>query len=353
MLKQWTIGLSLASLLTYGCASNASQTPKSPASQPQAATSTSTEPPSTPTQSVAQIDDRTEPTKTASTAKDSFSLAVGMSYAKARQQLIDQGWMPHVQGDAPDRKTARVNALFEHGYEEVKSCAGTGIAPCRFEFINRAGEVLAVSTTPYSQAQGDDKSSAAGEMGGFVWRWFIETKTTATPTEPTPATTKPSSETPPSSLTGSRQDRSWEQQGTASTGETVLLSLDSVQVTRRSLGMPQPPSYFFQYRIGGDRVYGVTACNGEFSTSQDGDRYDNPIKPQSEATQRMLDRVCNLLVKQMQVFSPPSHVRMGANGEIICTIPDRKLITTYGQDGKWFYTDACGQLGMIHSSQIR
>jgi hypothetical protein len=347
MLKRLTIVLSFASLLTYGCASNASQTPKSQASQSQTAPSESTATQSSSTQSVAQVDDQTGATKAAASSKDSFGLAVGMPYAKARQQLLDQGWMPHVQGDAPDRQTSRVNAIFAHGYEEIKSCAGTGIAPCRFEFINRAGEVLAVSTTPHSQAQESDKSPAEDDIGGYVWRWFIETKTTAAAT--TPAPTAPN----PPNLAGSRQDRSWEQQGTASTGETVLLSLDSVQVTRRSLGMAQPPSYFFQYRIGGDRVYGVTACNGEFSTSQDGDRYDAPIKPQSEATRRMLDRVCNLLVKQMQVFSPPSHVRMGANGEIICTIPDRKLITTYGQDGKWFYTDACGQLGMIHSSQIR
>jgi hypothetical protein len=352
MLKQLTIGLSLASLLTYGCASNASQTSKSPASQPSTATSTKTQSP--PTQSVAQIDDRTAATKTSSATKDSFGLAVGIPYAKARQQLIDQGWMPHVQGDAPDRQTTRVNNIFEHGYEEVKSCAGTGIAPCRFEFINRAGEVLAVSTTPHSQAQGDEKSSAEGEIGGFVWRWFIETKTTATPAEITPTPDAPKSpNTSNLSNVGEPEDPSWEMQGAPAEGKTVLLSLASVQVAQRSLGRSQSPSYFFQYRLGGDRVYGVTACNGEFSTSQDGDRYDSPIKPQSEATQRMLDRVCNLLVKQMQVFSPPSHVRMGANGEIICTIPNNKAITTYGQEGEWFYTDACGKLGMIHSSQIR
>jgi hypothetical protein len=163
----------------------------------------------------------------------------------------------------------------------------------------------------------------------------------------------PSPEAKPSNMIGSRQDRSWEAQGEASTGEKVLLSLDSIQVALRSLGIAQPPTYFFQYRIGGERIYGVTACNGRFSTSQDGDRYDDPNTPQSQATQQMLDRVCNYRVKTAQISSPPSHVRMGAKGEIICTIQNNQAITTYGQDGEWFYTDACGKLGMIHASQIR
>jgi hypothetical protein len=38
---------------------------------------------------------------------------------------------------------------------------------------------------------------------------------------------------------------------------------------------------------------------------------------------------------------------------VICTIPEARQITTYGQDGEWFYTDACEKLGMIHKSQIR
>jgi hypothetical protein len=90
MLKRLTIVLSFASLLTYGCASNASQTPKSQASQSQTAPSESTATQSSSTQSVAQVDDQTGATKAAASSKDSFGLAVGMPYAKARQQLLDQ-----------------------------------------------------------------------------------------------------------------------------------------------------------------------------------------------------------------------------------------------------------------------
>jgi hypothetical protein len=156
-----------------------------------------------------------------------------------------------------------------------------------------------------------------------------------------------------SNVTGTRQDRSWETQGTASTGETVTLSFDSIQVATRSLGLTQSPTYFFQYKIGSDHVYAVTACNGEFSTSLDGDRYDVLRRPESEATQKMLNRVCSAWVRPAQVLSPPSHVRMGPKDEIICTLQTSQSITTYGHYEDWVYTNACGKLGLIHSSQIR
>jgi hypothetical protein len=178
-----------------------------------------------------------------------------------------------------------------------------------------------------------------------------ESRPAAQTIEPFSAKTLRSSVQPVSTV-GSRQDRSWEEQGKASTGETISLSLDSIQVMKRSLGLAKPPGYFFQYRIGPDRIHGMTSCNGEFSTSRSGDRYGRPIKPKSEANQRMLDRVCSYGVMTVQVSSP-TPVRMGPEGEIICSIKNNRNITLYGQDGEWFYTDACRKIGVIHSSQIR
>jgi hypothetical protein len=151
---------------------------------------------------------------------------------------------------------------------------------------------------------------------------------------------------------GPRQDRSWENQGKATTGESISLSLDSIQIAQRSLGIAKQPGYFFQYRIGPDMIYGMTLCNGEFSTSRSGDRYGQTITPKSEANQRMLDRVCSYRVTtaQAQASAP---VQMGPEGRTICTIKSERGITLYGQDGDWFYTDACRKIGMIHSSQIR
>jgi hypothetical protein len=171
------------------------------------------------------------------------------------------------------------------------------------------------------------------------------------PESPSPALTV--SQPALSNVVGSRQDRSWEDMGTASTGETVRLTFDSIQVTVRSLGLPKFPTYFFQYKIGQDHVYAVTGCDGTFSISTDGDHYDTPRRPESEATQKMLDRVCSAWVRSAEVFSPPSNVRMSPNGEIICTLQETQSITTYGYYDDWLYTSACGKLGLIHSSQIR
>jgi hypothetical protein len=122
------------------------------------------------------------------------------------------------------------------------------------------------------------------------------------------------------------------------------------------LGSEQPPSYFFWYKIGLDDVMAITACNGEYSTSNDnGDTYKNLVRPKSGTTRNMLNRVCNHRVKTARVFSPPSKVRMGPDDTTICTLRAKTRITTYGryEGGDWFYTDACGKLGVIHSSQIR
>ncbi|WP_254048016.1 zinc ribbon domain-containing protein [Synechococcus sp. BDU 130192] len=53
------------------------------------------------------------------------------------------------------------------------------------------------------------------------------------------------------------------------------------------------------------------------------------------------------------VFDPPSNVRSYPNGPIICTVKSPQTIYLYGNQGDWFYTDVCGDMGMIHSSQIR
>jgi hypothetical protein len=151
----------------------------------------------------------------------------------------------------------------------------------------------------------------------------------------------------------------WEYQGKASTGEGVTVNLDSVAVVPRSMGIEGPPAYFFTYKIGRDEVFAITACNGEYSTSTDGDTFQNLVKPNSPATRSMLDRVCSHRVKTARIIAPPSNVRIGGPHErILCTLSSKTTITTYGQynyghDGDWLYTDACGKLGIIHSSQIR
>jgi hypothetical protein len=150
------------------------------------------------------------------------------------------------------------------------------------------------------------------------------------------------------------QAATWEYQGKASTGEKVSLNLDSIQVSPMSVRNDRF-SYFFNYQIGPDRLYALTTCDGRFQTSKDGDLFEEFITPQSRATAAMLDRVCTYHIKRARVISPPSNVRFGPSTKdrVICSIKTSKNIITYGSTDDWFYTDACGKLGLIHNSQIQ
>ncbi|MDX2099143.1 MAG: hypothetical protein SFW36_15300, partial [Leptolyngbyaceae cyanobacterium bins.59] len=79
-------------------------------------------------------------------------------------------------------------------------------------------------------------------------------------------------------------------------------------------------------------------------------------------TQRMLNVVCsyrtagrsrNSNANTALVFDPPSNVRTAPNGSILCTVKAQSRVNTYGSTGPWYYTDACGTMGVIHSSQVR
>ena len=78
----------------------------------------------------------------------------------------------------------------------------------------------------------------------------------------------------------------WEYQGIASTGEKVYLNLDSVKFFGRG-------GYFFTYQIGRDRPGAYTPCDGRFQVEGADGEFKPLMKPQSRATQNMLDRVCS------------------------------------------------------------
>lgn len=52
------------------------------------------------------------------------------------------------------------------------------------------------------------------------------------------------------------------------------------------------------------------------------------------------------------VFNPPSNIRESPNGEILCSVQKQTTINIYGSTGPWYYTDICGSMGVIHSSQV-
>ncbi|MFB2772157.1 hypothetical protein ACE1AT_23155 [Pelatocladus sp. BLCC-F211] len=103
-------------------------------------------------------------TKNSSNPAEQLDLKEGMSYQKARELLIKQGWQPHIQGEPPNLNNTPVRELFDFGYEEVKDCSGTGVGACLFEFTNKAGEILSVSA----------RLTDSNNLKRVVWRWWIE-----------------------------------------------------------------------------------------------------------------------------------------------------------------------------------
>ncbi|WP_322746021.1 hypothetical protein [Nostoc sp. LEGE 06077] len=95
------------------------------------------------------------------------ALKEGMPYQKARELVIQQGWQPNLQGDAPNLRDNSVKELFDFGYKEVKDCSGTGVGACLFEFTNPDGELLSISATIADH----------NNIERVVWRWSIEKQT--------------------------------------------------------------------------------------------------------------------------------------------------------------------------------
>lgn len=59
------------------------------------------------------------------------------------------------------------------------------------------------------------------------------------------------------------------------------------------------------------------------------------------------------------VIDPPTNIRLSPNGTVLCIVRQRTTVNILGStgfsdnNGTWYYTDACGRQGVIHSSQIR
>jgi hypothetical protein len=140
--------------------------------------------------------------------------------------------------------------------------------------------------------------------------------------------------------------------GTAVMGESVNIDLCSIApASSRSVD--------FVYYLGNKRLVSQANCDkGTWTTFPERQIH----RPRSQATQTMLEVVCSYRFDSSQstsrvgaamVFSPPSNVRKSPNGDIICSVRKRMTINIYGSVGSWYYTDVCGEMGVIHSSQIK
>lgn len=130
----------------------------------------------------------------------------------------------------------------------------------------------------------------------------------------------------------------------------------SINVDLCSINRLSPDSVEFGYYFGDIWVPSLANCRaGTWTTFPE----QHTHRPQSAATQNMLDVVCSRDRSPIAragvaiVFDPPSNVRRSPNGEIICSVRDRLTINIFGQTEGWYRTDVCGEPGFIHESQIR
>jgi hypothetical protein len=138
--------------------------------------------------------------------------------------------------------------------------------------------------------------------------------------------------------------------GQASGGQAVNVDLCSIsRASYRSVD--------FTYYLGDEKIYSQANCQSRTWIT-----FPEKVvhRPQSKATQNMLNIVCSYRGAGSSasmvtgfIFDPPSNVRVSPNGSILCSVKERTQVNIYGSTGDWYYTDACGQMGVIHSSQIR
>ena len=139
--------------------------------------------------------------------------------------------------------------------------------------------------------------------------------------------------------------------GQAAGGQSIVVNLDSIYSVGRDDAR-------FVYSFAGESIPSQAHCAGSsaWTTLDDGVlRY-----PQSQATRNMLSVVCSYsaaendsLSQVALVYAPPSNVRATANGRVLCSISGRSYINIYSYSAGWYETDACGQVGVIHESQVQ
>lgn len=76
-----------------------------------------------------------------------------------------------------------------------------------------------------------------------------------------------------------------------------------------------------------------------------------PVAPKSSSPQASAESEVSKTGVAI-VFDPPSNVRDSPNGKILCSVRARTTINIYDSTNSWYRTDVCGEMGVIHDSQI-
>lgn len=103
------------------------------------------------------------------TADTTLKLKEEMPYSEARELILAQGWKGKNQKSENISEFGEVKILyFKNNWQEIQDCAGTGLAPCRFEFTNEKSETLVIIT------QGECVKTKDVACEKYVSSWSIE-----------------------------------------------------------------------------------------------------------------------------------------------------------------------------------
>jgi hypothetical protein len=73
----------------------------------------------------------------------------GMPWSQARALILEKGWQPRVAilpNDKPTGVTTPAQKNLARTYPELVSCSTLGVEVCQFQFRNKKGKTLQVST---------------------------------------------------------------------------------------------------------------------------------------------------------------------------------------------------------------
>lgn len=141
--------------------------------------------------------------------------------------------------------------------------------------------------------------------------------------------------------------------GNSKDGQSITVDVCSIQSDNSE-------SISFTYYLGNEKVDSLANCvEGSWTTFPE----KQVQRPQSAATQKMLDRVCSsksdkavggsISQRTALIFDPPSNVRISPNGEILCSIKEKTRVTINQTNGDWYNVDICASSGWIKADQLK
>lgn len=103
------------------------------------------------------------------------SLRQGMNYSQVRKIILNAGWQTTRKRWQDVSEYGQVKDIYyNNGWQEVVDCAGTGTAPCRFEFkdINQRTLVVITEGECFNSKGEEAKENEICDLS--VSQWFLE-----------------------------------------------------------------------------------------------------------------------------------------------------------------------------------